>query len=325
MTRAAVLLALLLAMPSAAAAQAPPDCAPDKVANVTLRIQERGQEATPVATHEIDVSADILASDPTQIVITPQDGVDVLKRGSKGSIVVLFAPSTPNLSLTVSWRQSADESNPEETARCSASRTLTVPVLAANPARGVKQPNPGPDTGNYTFAIAPALKRPNLSPIEISIRSTSQVRFPRANERLRTWVLPMREAEQLRYRTRLPNYAYATFPQLCASWWLTCGPVNSHLGQLNVNNGGRPDLDGSNAILRPLAFSQPARWAVRYGFTVSAFPGAAKNRPFGYDVQARQAGRLLARVRKAGRCVDIRRSSGIFHSCTIARSSTLLR
>ena len=91
MTRAAVLLALLLAMPSAAAAQAPPDCASDKVANVTLRTQELGQEATPVATHEIDVSADILASDPTQIVITPQDGVDVLQRGGNGSIVVLFA------------------------------------------------------------------------------------------------------------------------------------------------------------------------------------------------------------------------------------------
>lgn len=325
MTRAAVFLALFLALPSTAAAQAPPDCASDKVANVTLRTQERGQEATPVATHEINVSADILASDPTQIVITPQDGVDVLGRGGKGSIVVLFAPSTPNLSLTVSWRQSADESNPEETARCSASRILTVPVLAATPARGVTQPNPGPDIGDYTFAIAPAFKRPNLSPIEISIRSTSQVRFPRANERLRKWVLPMRDAEQLRYRTHLPNYAYATFPQLCRFWWMTCGPVNSHLSLLQVKNGGRPDLDGRNSILGPLAFSQPARWAARYGFTVSTFPGAAKNRPFGYDVQVRQAGRLLARVRKAGRCRDIRRNGGSFHSCAIARSSILLR
>jgi hypothetical protein len=324
-TRAAILLALLLAMPSAAAAQAPPDCAPDKVANVTLRTQERGEEATPVATHEIDVSADILASDPTQIVITPQDGVEVLGRGGKGSIVVLLAPSTPNLSLTISWRQSADESNPEESARCSASRVMTLPVLAANPARGVKQPNPGPDTGHYTFAVAPALKRPNLSPIEIAIRSTGQARFPRANERLRTWVLPMRGSEQLKYRTHLPNYAYATFPQLCKFWWMTCGPVNSQLSLLQVKNGGRPDLDGRNAILGPLAFSQPARWAARYGFTVSTFPGAAKNRPFGYDVQVRQAGRLLARVRKAGRCREVPRNGGSFHSCTKARGSVLLR
>jgi hypothetical protein len=315
-----------MAMPSAAAAQAPPpDCAPDKVVDVTLGIQERGQEATAVATHEISVTADIFANDPGQIVITPQAGVDVLGRGGKGSVVALFAPSTPELSLTVSWRQSVDESNPGESGRCSASRTLTVPVLPANPARGVKQQPRGPDTGDYTFAIAPALKRPNLLPIELSIRTTDKVRFPRANERLRTWVVPMRDAEQLKYRGHLPNYAYATFPQLCKFWWLTCGPVNSHLSQLNVTNGGRPDLDGSNAILRQLAFSQPARWAARYGFVVSTFAGAAKNRPFGYDIQARQAGRLLARVRKAGRCREVPRNGGSFHSCTIARTSVLLR
>jgi len=320
-----VLLALLLALPSAAVAQVPPPCPPDRTATVGLRTEERGQEATPVATHEIDVTADINAADPTQIVITPQDGVDVLGKSSDGSSVVVFAPTTPDLTVTVSWRQSTDESNPEETGRCSASRSLTVPVLAAQPARGVKQPNPGPDTGDYTFAVAPALKRPNLSPIEISIRSTGSVRFPRANERLRTMTIPMRGAEQLRYRTRLPNYAYATFAQLCRSWWLTCGPVNSHLSQLNVNDRGRPDLDGRNAILRPLAFTQPARWGARYGLVVSAFPGAAKNRPFGFDVQARQAGRLLARVRRAGRCRDVPRNGGSFHSCTITRSSTLLR
>jgi hypothetical protein len=44
-----------------------------------------------------------------------------------------------------------------------------------------------------------------------------------------------------------------------------------------------------------------------------------------YDVEVKQAGRLLARVRKAGRCRDIRRNGGSFHSCAIARSSILLR
>jgi hypothetical protein len=58
---------------------------------------------------------------------------------------------------------------------------------------------------------------------------------------------------------------------------------------------------------------------------VSAFPGAGKHRPFGFDVQVKQAGRVLARVRRAGRCVDTPRNGGIIHSCTIARSSTLLR
>jgi hypothetical protein len=320
-TRVAVFLALL-ALPSTAAAQEPPACAPDKAYEVTLTSQEAGQNASLVATHEVYVVAEILG-DARAISLTPQDGVAVLDKNSDGSGIILFAPTTPTLTVTASWRQSADPSNSEETARCSATRVLTLPVLSANPARGVRQPGSAREFA--TFAIAPALRRPNLSPLEISIRTTSRVRFPRANERLRTMVVPMRNAEQVRYKTRLPNYAYATFPQLCRSWWLSCGSANSHVGQLNVNNGGRPDLDGSNAILRPLAASQPARWAARYGLVVSAFPGAGKNRPFGYDVQVKQAGRLLARIRRAGRCVDIRRSSGIFHQCTIVRKSQLLR
>jgi hypothetical protein len=323
-TRAAVFLALL-ALPSTAAAQAPPPCAPEKVSEVTLTSQERGEDAPLVATHEVYVVAEIQQV-ASQVVMTPQAGVAVLDKNSAGTGIIIFAPTTPELTVTVTWRQSADPSNDEETARCTATRVVTLPVLPANPARGVKQPNPGPASlGDYTFAVAPALRRPNLSPLEITIRSTSAVRFPRANERVRTMVVPMRGEEQLRYKTRLPNYAYATFPQLCRFWWLSCGPVNSHIGQLNVLNGGRPDLDGSNAILRPLAASQPLRWAARYGLVVTAFPGAGKNRPYGYDVQVRQSGRLLARVRRAGRCREIPRNGGSFHSCTLARKSTLLR
>ena len=176
-----------------------------------------------------------------------------------------------------------------------------------------------------TFAVAPANRRPNLSPLEISIRSTGHVRYPRRNERLVKWSVPMRNGEQLRYRGRLPNLAYATYPQLCRSWWLTCGPVNASVAALNTNDRGRPDLDGNNAILQVLAHSQPARWAAEYGITVDAFPAAGKNRPFGFDVQVRQSGRLLARVRRAGRCVDRPLNGGISHSCKVARHSTLLR
>ena len=176
-----------------------------------------------------------------------------------------------------------------------------------------------------TFAVAPALKRPNLSPLEISIRSTGHVRYPRAKERLRTMVVPMRTGEQLKYRGHLPNLAYANYAQKCRYWWITCGPVNAEVAQLNLNDRGRPDLDGNNAILRSLAFTQPARWAAEFGIVVDAFPGAGKNRPFGFDVQVKQAGRVLARVRRAGRCVDTPLNGGISHRCKVARSSTLLR
>jgi hypothetical protein len=316
------ILVSLLALPSAAAAQGPPECAPDKTFEVSLTSQEAGQDAPLVATHEVLVTADFNGY-ATAITLTPQDGVAVLDKTSDGSGVILFAPTTPSLTVTVSWRQSADPPNPEEEARCSATRVLTLPVLAAQSARGVRQP--GSRRESVTFAVAPALKRPDLSPLEISIRSTGHVRFPRANERLVTMVVPMRVGEQLKYKTHLPNLAYATTAQKCRFWWLTCGPANAEVAQLNLNDRGRPDLDGSNAILRSLARTQPARWAAEYGLVVSAFPGAGKNRPFGFDVQVRQAGRLLARFRRAGRCVDVRRSSGIFHRCKLARSSTLLR
>ncbi len=138
-------------------------------------------------------------------------------------------------------------------------------------------------------------------------------------------IVPMRVGEQLTYKTRLPGLANISFRKLCRYWWVTCGPVNASVAQLNLNDRGRPDLDGNNAILRLLSFTQPARWAAESGIVVDAFPGAGKNRPFGLDVQVRQAGRLLARVRRAGRCVEVRRSSGIFRKCTIARHSTLLR
>jgi hypothetical protein len=324
-TRAAVLLALFLALPATAAAQDPPPCPPDKAFDVILTSQEAGQDIPLVATHEVDVTADVRGN-ASAITVTPQDGVAVLRKNSSGTIAI-FAPTTPNLTVTVSWRQSVDPESSEETGRCSASRVLTLPVLAANPARGVPQLVRGaPRVSEFvTFAVAPALKRPNQSPLEISIRTTSRVRYPRANERLVRWAVPMRTGEQLKYRGHLPNLAYATFPQLCRYWWLTCGPVNADVAALNVNDRGRPDLDGNNAILRVLAYSQPARWAAEAGIVVDAFPGAGKNRPFGFDVQVRQAGRLLARVRRAGRCVDVRRSSGIFHQCTIARHSTLLR
>jgi hypothetical protein len=303
-----------------------------------LTVQERGEDAPMVATHEVDLTADIadrdaaISSPPDHIVLTPEAGVQVLATGSQGATIVIFAPATPTLTITVSWRQTTDPANYDETAKCSASRTFTLPVLAANSARGVKQPNPGPaSSGDVNFAVAAAVKRPDLRPLEVSVRSTAHARFPKARERLRRWVIPMREAEQLKYRGHLPNLAYATTAQKCRFWWLTCGPAFAQVASLNVDdkalNRGieRPDLDGSNSILMSLAYSQPARWAAPYGILVNARPGAAQPQLYGYDVQVRQAGRLLARIRRAGRCALVRRSVGIVHHCTLSRSSTLLR
>jgi hypothetical protein len=315
--------ALAVALPSAGSAQGPAPCAPGSEANVTLRTDDEGHSAI-VATHEANVTANIAAGNPTNIQIAPQGGGAVVR--ANGESVDLIAPAAAAMTLLVSWRQSADESNPEETARCSASRTLSVPLVAANPAYGAKQPNPGPPRGDYTFAAVPAAKRPDLRPLEISVRSTGHARYPRASERLRRWTLPMRTGEQVRYGKRLPNLAYATTPQKCRFWWLTCGVTFAHVDQLNVNNRGTgPDLSGSNSILRSLAYSQPARWAARFGVVITATPGAKRPNAWGYDIQVSQGARLLARVRRAGRCRTEHRSYGIYDHCKLSKSSTLLR
>jgi hypothetical protein len=308
-------------------AQAPPPCPADKTMDARVTA-----EPTLVATHEVDLTADVadrtspLSNGPDRIVITPQAGVPVLGRAT-GSTISILAPSTPELTVTVSWRQTTDPGNLDEETKCSASRVLTLPVLAANRTRGVPQPVPGAPrvAEDVSFAVAPANTRPDLSPLEVTIRTTAQVRFPKARERLRTWVIPMRTGEQVRYRGRLPNLAYATFPQKCRFWWFICGPVNSSIASLRPNARGHPDLNGSNAISQSLAYSQPSRWAARYGIVVTTHPGAARNRPFGFDVQVRQSGRLLARVRRAGRCTDRPLNGGIVHRCKVARHSTLLR
>jgi hypothetical protein len=319
---ATALIAIGLVLPATAAAQGPPPCAPENTANVTLRIDDQGKP-TPVATHELDLEAEIAAADPTGVQVTSPDGRIVAANGGNVGII---APAGSTMTVTVSWRQSVDESNPEETGRCSASRTLSVALLAAKPAYGAKQPNPGPATGDYTFAIAATNKRPDMRPLEISVRSTGHARYPRASERLRRWTLPMRTGEQVRYNKRLPNLAYATTAQKCRFWWITCGPTFAYVDQLNVNRRGTgPDLSGSNAILRPLAYTQPARWAARWGITITATPGAKRPNAWGYDIQVRQGGRLLARVRRAGRCRTEHRSSGLYDNCRLSRSSTLLR
>jgi hypothetical protein len=317
------LAVLVVALPSAGSAQAPAPCTPGSEANVTLRTEDDDGGSAVVATHEAQVIAEIHAADPTNVDVTPQGGGTVTR--GNGSTVDVIAPAAGSMTLLISWRQSADESNPEETAKCSASRTITLPLLAAHPAYGAKQPNPGPATGDYTFAVVPTAKRPDLRPLEISVRSTAHARYPRARERLRNWTLPMRTGEQLKYHTRLPNLAYATTPQKCRFWWFTCGPTFAHLAQLNIDNRGRPDLSGSNSVLRDLAYTQPARWAARWGILVEATPGAKRPNAWGYDIQVRQAGRLLARVRRAGRCRTEHRNGGRFDHCSLTRSSTVLR
>lgn|GEM_PF-5903274 len=323
----------LLGLTSSAFAQGPPPCAPDKLTKVTLTSQEAGESGPLIATHDISVEAEFY-DNVLDIALDPPAGARVLGRSSRGGIVDFIVPTGATAPITVTWRQAKDPSDPEHDDpevtedSCVGSRVVELPVEAANRSRAVHDRR-GSIQGYADFAVLPAAKRPDLSPFEITARTTSKVRFPSAKAKAQKISIPLRAVDKLRYKTRLPGLANITTPKLCRFWWLTCSSVGISVGSLDVDRDAlrrgieRGDVNGGRRLLPA---SQPFKISARFGIGVNVNPfGGKKNRPFGYDVQVRQSGRLLARVRKAGRCVERRDSRGIFTACKIARASTKLR
>ena len=297
----------LLALPANAMAQDVP-CVPEKTLDVKLTSQDAVSDAEDpplVATHEVTLTAEFTGS-TTAVSFTLPVGVQVLN--ADGPDITLFVPVAASLSATVSWRQSADPSDPDNTSSCAASRVITLPVLAANPSRVELFRAPAAFQYSVNFTIEPSRRRPNLAPLEISLRTSGRPRLPSRRVKPKTWAVPMRDGEQVKYDKRIPPLTvYLSTAKRCRFYSLSCGAVFSDVS--SIQRGGDH--------LRTLAFTQPARWAAPDGIGVDVRPSGRPNQPFGFDVQVRQAGRLLARYRRAGRCRDVRRSTGIFRGCRL--------
>jgi hypothetical protein len=328
----AALAVCLLGWAPPVAGQAVPDCAAEKTLDVTLTSKEKGLAAPLVATHDVTVTAEFTGSTARESLTPPPD-VRVLGRG-RGGVIEFIVPVAASVPITVSWHQAKDPSDPasdptDPSTRCAASRVVTLTVEPARRSRAVR--TSGWRQGFSDFAVVPALKRPDLSPLEISARTTARVRFPSAKAKPRTMVVPMRTVDQIKYRTRLPGLAGITVAKICRFYLLTCGSVFSEVSRLLVDTDAlrrgivKGDLNGAVSLL---ARTQPSREAARYGVSIQARPGGVRvgaPRPFGYDVRVRQSGRRIARVRAAGRCVERRGSQGLFTQCRIRRRSTQLR
>ena len=111
---------------------------------------------------------------------------------------------------------------------------------------------------------------------------------------------------------------------------LTCGSVFTQVTRPFLDTDAlqrgieKADINGAAGLL---ARTQPSLEAARYGVVIDAVPGAArlgKPRPFGLDLQVRQSGRLVGRVRTAGRCFERRDSRSLFTTCKIAKRSAKL-
>jgi hypothetical protein len=329
-----VLAVCLLVWAPAAAAQAVPACAPAKTLSVTLTSEERDLPAPLVATHDVSVTGEFSGTTVNESFTLPA-AVKVLSTGRSGvSFIVPIAASVP---ITVSWYQGMDPSDPhsdpeDPATRCAASRVVTLPITPARPSRAVKLRGwtQSLRSGAAVFAVVPALKQPDLSPLEISIRTSSRARLPRANAAARTMVVPMRTVDQIKYRKKLPSLFFIKTARLCKFFLLTCGAVTSEVARPFLDTDAlqkgieKADVNGAAKLL---ARTQPALEAVRYGAVIKATPSAArigKPRPFGYDVQVRQSGRLVARARLAGRCFERHDSRGNFVTCRILKNSVQL-
>jgi len=330
----AALIAGLVAWAAPAAGATLPACAPERTLGVTLTSEERGDPAPLVATHDASLTAWFTGTTLSE-TFTPPPGVKVT--GSNSSGLALVVPSAPSVAITVSWRQALDPSDPssdvdDPSQSCTASHVVTVPIVPARPSRAVKLRDwsTGLRQGFADFAVVPALKRPDLSPLEISARTTSHAALPSANAAARTMAVPMRTVDQVKYAQTLPDPFHLGVAGRCRYYLLTCGSVFTEVARPAIDDAAlargieRADVNGSLTLL---ARTQPSREAVRYGLVIEARPGGVregKPRPFGYDVQVRQSGRVVARVRVAGRCVERRESRGLVVRCRIARRSAEL-
>jgi hypothetical protein len=331
---ATALVAGLLAWAGPAAAQAVPACSPERTLAVKLSSEERGEAAALVATHDVSIAAEFTGTTVNE-TFAPPPGVKVLGTGRSGlGFIVPIAASVP---ITVSWQQAIDPSNPssdpdDPAQRCAASSVVTLPIVAARPSRAVKLSSwsAASRQGISDFAVVPALTRPDLSPLEISARTTSRVRFPSATAPARTMTVPMRTVDQVKYARKLPDSFNIGVAERCRLYLLTCGSVFTEVSRPFLDDAAlargieRADVNGS---VKLLARTQPSREAARYGVTIEARPGGVRvgaPRPFGYDVQVRQSGHLVARIRVAGRCVERRESRGLVLRCRIVRRSAEL-
>jgi hypothetical protein len=302
--------AAAIALPPTGSAQAPRPCTSDETAGVQVTTRDRVEDGTDnplYATHEVYFTAEP-NTDATDVQITPQPGVTVLKPGKNGENVDLVIPAPPSLGITVTWEQPASDVDPTT---CSASRTLTYDVLKAKPSKIVHQRGPRSFEYDVFFDIRAALHRQNLAPIELTLRRSARAKVPSARTKPLRWSIPMRDGERRPGVKGRPRNVFLGTHRGCELSDFSCGAVFAEVEQLNVDY----------TPLRRLSFNRPFAIDARFGVTVDVRAGAdnTRPRPFGFDIQARQDGRLIARYRRAGVCREVRRPAGdLFHQCRIS-------
>ncbi len=105
----------------------------------------------------------------------------------------------------------------------------------------------------------------------------------------------MRPGERRRYAKKIPALGpFLSQAKACRYWYLSCGAVFSEVDATTR----------SGAAIQSLSFRQPSRFAAPTGILMQTDAVGPSPRRFGFDIQARQGGRLIARYQRAGVCHD---------------------
>ena len=299
--------AVAILLPSSGSAQSLAPCEPSQTAEVQVTTKDRvhGGTDTPLyATHEVELSARVQA-DASNVQLTPGPRVRIIKPGSNGRNVDLVIPRPPSLTVSVSWEQPVS-SDPAETSRCSATSTLNFPVLEAKPptVKLRERRLPRSEQHHVTFVVKPARTGESLAPIELTLRRSARPELPSLHARPLRWSVPMRPGDRRHYARKLPAFTPSLSQgQLCRFWFLSCGAVYSQVEATRLHT---------------LSFRQPSRWAAPFGILVATDAIGPSPRRFGFDIQARQDGRLIARYQRAGVCRDAPGSlGGVVNRCEL--------
>jgi hypothetical protein len=320
------LAAVLLGAAPASAAPGDPACAPDKALLPSFKFAEGEASVSLVATHELRVIAD-WQGDVLHPSLSVPEGVRVL--GRKPRELRLIVPVSASLALTASWEQASDPSDPaadpsDPATRCVATQTTALPVTAAKPSRGYYDLGTSGSDGYSLFAVVPDQRAGDVSPLEVSVRIGTAARFPPAGAKASRMPVAMRLSERVRYRKRIPNSDLLTSPKRCRYYALTCGPagVSTEVSAL----GERPlsRIRKRNVLSGPLLSRvQPYRQVAPNGVLVSALVASRPGHEppaVGYDIQVRQSGSLVARIRRAARCGKVPNGFGErFYRCRVVR------
>ena len=287
---AAAAAATVAAQPAGAQDPAPPPCAAGVMVTPTFGVADNPEsesgDSRVYATHPITIAAGFsleAQAYTSEVIWTLPAG---LTRVSDDLAVQALPNSTPDQASMVGIAAAAGaypvtvtwtQTDGTSRGRCTGSATTTLDVVAAARPR-LKRPRVTPGLPDEsTVALVLPKHGRDLRPLEVHVRWVRSPRFPGAGAKERVVTLP-----------QVPGFGKISGAQV-------------HAGNLAI-------------FVRPIVadFLDSLRFVIDVRIS-----GRAVSAPFGYDLDVRQGGRTVTRLRVAGRC---RRFDG-FVTCKTKRLS----